>query len=241
LKREYILFGILFFLFIGAYSGIFFLARYILPVLPFLCIMSAASIVMLFAYKKVYFAVAMIVIASFVTTLHGHGDGYGSSETDMQYMDIVTTHKEACKYVELNFTDKRVLTNQPLSTNLRAPFLGYVSRPLMATEDPEEGYDLVMYSRQSVTAQVLENVIARDGVILLKRFERNGKAVEIYANEQKYSNIAASNMLDLFDKFNVDKDTVATKMKDGVLFDSKTNDPRILLPSNLDGKNKRKK
>jgi hypothetical protein len=53
-------------------------------------------------------------------------------------------------------------------------------------------------------------------------------------NKQKMSTIV-TNLLDLYKKFEADKDTTITKIKDGILFDCKSDDPRILLPYSFSG------
>lgn len=45
-------------------------------------------------------------------------------------------------------------------------------------------------------------------------------------------------LLPLYQKFDVDQDTTVVKRKNGIMYKSKTDDPRIILPYKLDGKDK---
>jgi hypothetical protein len=187
-KKQYLLFMIVIIFFVAAFTGIFFLPRYIIPILPYFYIMSASSIVMLFAYKKIYILVTIITMITFIGILHGHDDWSGSHENDMQYTDVVLTHKDACNYIEDNFPSKRVLTSWPLTTELREPFLGYVKNAVVAIENINEKYDIVVYSKQSNSEQYKIEKIVKDNIktkemILINAFARNGKLVEIYMHQ----------------------------------------------------------
>ena len=186
--KEYLLFIIVIIFFAAAFSGIFFLTRYIIPIMPYFYIMSASSIVMLFAYKRMYMLVAMITMIFFITILHGHDDWGGSHENDMQYTDIVLTHRDACNYIENNFPSKKVLTSWPLTFELKEPFLGYVKNSVVATDNINEKYDIVVYSKQSNSEQykiekILKEKIKTKEMILINAFARNGKLVEIYMHQ----------------------------------------------------------
>lgn len=194
LRKEYILFGLLFLFFIGAFSFIYFLPRYILPILPYFCIMSASAIFSLFSYKKIYVIITFLLAATFIYRAYGCGTGYGNYEEDMQYADVVLTHEAACAFIEANFPDKRILAPWPLVTDLQQPFLGYVKHPLRAISNPNERYDVLVYTRQSdmYSAKVLENIILNNIVnngplLLYRRFVRNGKSVEIYTTRSRGS------------------------------------------------------
>jgi hypothetical protein len=184
-KKEYLLFLMIIVLFVAMFAGIFFLTRYIIPTLPYFCIMSASAIVMLFSYKRIYILVAIITMISFIAILHGHDEWGGSHENDMQYTDIVLTHKDACNYIENKYSSKKVLTSWPLYPALSDPFLGYVKITISATENIDEEFDIVVYSKQSNSGQYkiekyLKDKIINKKMILIKSFARNGKLVEIY-------------------------------------------------------------
>jgi Dolichyl-phosphate-mannose-protein mannosyltransferase len=194
IRKEYVLFGSLFFFFIGTYSCIYFLPRYILPILPYFFIMSAAAIFSLFSYKKIFVVMVLSIMAISINRTYGYSTGYGNYEEDMQYADVVLTHKAACAFVEANFPDEKILASWPLVADLQYPFLGYVKHPLKATSNPNEGYDVLVYTRQSdmYSAKALENIILNSIVnkgplVLEKKFVRNGKSVEIYTKRARAS------------------------------------------------------
>jgi hypothetical protein len=187
-KKEYLLFIIVIVFFVAAFTGIFFLTRYIIPILPYFYLMSASSIVMLFAYKRIYILVTIIIMVLFIVILYGHDDWGGSHENDMQYTDIVLTHKDACDYIENNYPLKKVLTSWPLTAELREPFLGYVQKSIVSTDNINEQFDILVYSKQSNSEQykiqkLLKEKIKKKKITFINAFARNGKVVEIYIHQ----------------------------------------------------------
>jgi hypothetical protein len=65
--------------------------------------------------------------------------------------------------------------------------------------------------------------------------ERN--TIEMFGKRRGQSNIVI-NLLELTEKFAVDKETTMSKVKKGILFDSKSADPQILLPFSFCGRSK---
>jgi len=63
------------------------------------------------------------------------------------------------------------------------------------------------------------------------------RTVEMFGKRREKLTIVV-NLLDLYEKFQVDEDTTMSKVKNGILFDSKSADPQILLPYSLCGRNK---
>ena len=145
--KEFALFLLIGLFFVGTYSFVYFLPRYILPALPYFCIFGAYAIVLLFRNTKIQLLLVAMIVALFIRQFHGAGSCCGSFETDMQYVDIVTTHKAACKYVEETYPQKTVLALWPLSSALREPYLGYVDKPVKIAS-LDEKYDIVLYTPQ---------------------------------------------------------------------------------------------
>ena len=181
-KKEYVLFATMIIFFIAAYTLIFFLYRYLMPVLPYYFIMGAAAIVSLFSYRKLYYPVTLSVLICFMLQMHGHDEWGGSNEKDMQYRDVVLTHKDAGAYIERNFSDRRVLTVWPFTNTLTEPYLGYVTKSISVTENPKDNFDILVYTQQAdkASADALGKVISDQRLRLQKVFYRNGKLTEIY-------------------------------------------------------------
>ena len=184
-KKEILLFLIIFAFFVSAYSYIYYLARYIMPIYPFFFIIAAASIYHVFKFNEAYVVVTCITCILFVKNIYGSGSGLGSNETDMQYKDVVLSHSDAMEYVEKHLNRKTVLTNFPLQAGLTKPHLGYVNRPISTTNSPSAHYDVVMYSPQSdlKSSIILSKLISSEHLILIKGFYRNGKSTEIFGRE----------------------------------------------------------
>jgi 4-amino-4-deoxy-L-arabinose transferase-like glycosyltransferase len=177
-KEEFNLFLLISLFFVGTYSFIYCTARYVLPVFPYYCILCAYAIALLFNNVKRQLMVNTAIIVLFIIMTYGAGTGsHGGYDEDMQYVDVVLNHKDACNYVEKAFPGKAVLAEWPLNEALRFPFLGYVSKPLRVVT-VKEPYDVVVYTRQGHPDN--EKLRTLKKLRLDRVFERNGKHVEIY-------------------------------------------------------------
>ena len=184
-KKEFTLFVMIILFYVLAFSVIFFMTRYILPLLPYLCVMAAGAVVALVKSKKLQWLVASLVLTAFCLEMYGHDKGYGNFDDNMQYLDMVSIHREACNYVRAEFPDKRVLTLWPVSQALSEPHLGYVDKPVTVVP-AESDFDLVIYVNHGNSNCAgcdsigLAKVIAQEGLILHRRIEKNGKWLEVY-------------------------------------------------------------
>jgi hypothetical protein len=150
-----------------------------LPVLPYLSLLAAFAVVRIFSSQWLRGVVVAGYLLSFVLTVTGQKTGY-DYENDMQYMEVVSTHLAACRFVEKNFQGKKIMADWPLSTQLQYPYLGYVSKPLSVVS-PEEYCDILILSPQSANRGSVARKIAQDrNMSFIKKFEINDKFVEIY-------------------------------------------------------------
>lgn len=237
-KKGYLLFSIISLFFIATYTGIFFLPRYIMPILPYFFIAGVASTQTIFSFKSYHILVLAVVLFMSVRILHGNGANGGSNETDMQYEDVVTIHKAACNYLKSNYPHAIILTNWPFTSSLLNPQLGYVTNSIKTTTSPKR-YDVLLYSPQSdhFSSQTLEGIIAQDRLRLLKKFEQGGKSVYIYSNRPlSYGN--AVEVITNLKGTEADPNSSMIRGGNGWVIESKSDDPRLILPYSLDNKPK---
>jgi len=132
------------------------LQRHILPVLPLLMIYCATAI----TRHKYKWVITIIFAVLFASSWHAN-PGYACGcelETDMSYVDMLHSHKEAALFLE-NQTGT-IMTAWPMVQELTNPVLGYVDFPLDAVSPynpyfegldwsaPGE-YDLIYVSHES--------------------------------------------------------------------------------------------
>jgi 4-amino-4-deoxy-L-arabinose transferase-like glycosyltransferase len=188
-RREFIPFLLIIAGFWSAFSLVFYLPRYTLVTLPYLCLISAWSmgrIVRGSVPKQIL--LAALVVAGSVGTYHGYSTSKGSYEESMQYLDVVHVYREACQYIEANFVNKTVLASNPAVAYLQHPYLGYVDHPAYQVVWPSSAsvpsnreYDVAVYSVQGDERQTLIlKYVKEKNYVLLQRFARGGKAVELY-------------------------------------------------------------
>ena len=178
--KPYYLFLLVLIFYLGAFTLVFFLPRYILAVLPYLCLAGARSITSLARDLKLQGALAVLVLGGFSSSLYGHRPGYGGHDSDMQYLDVVAVNRQVCQYVEENFPDQSILAPWPVGKLLQSPQRGYVKKPLTVVSMSDE-YDLAIYwPSPHEVAQKLQEKIKAGYLVFHKRFEKNGKYLEIY-------------------------------------------------------------
>ncbi|HEX8814914.1 MAG TPA: glycosyltransferase family 39 protein [Terriglobales bacterium] len=103
------------------------LARYMLPVVPLVIVLSIAE---LWRRMRVWVLVLAAVVAAFAAALFINPSYGFSFEDNFAYRDYIVLHQSAEEYIAAQYPQKRVLTAWPASEELTQPFLGYVSQPV---------------------------------------------------------------------------------------------------------------
>ncbi len=103
------------------------LARYMLPVVPLVIIVSVSTI---WRRVRAWGWIIMLVAVGFVAALFINPPYGFSMEDNLAYRDYIVLHDRAEQFLESRYPQDRVLTAWPASDELTRPYLGYVSRPL---------------------------------------------------------------------------------------------------------------
>jgi len=178
--KSYTLFLIIFLLFLGAFSFIYFGERYVLAFFPYFCITAAGAIVALIPTLKMQWIVAAFIIVAFCSQFYNHDKGYGNFDSDMQYTDVIAINQKVCAYIEDHFPDSTILAAWPISNQLRQPYCGYVRQPLLVVNSDKK-IDVIVYAPgTNAKSRKLKGLIEQQDFMLHKRFEKNGKVIEMY-------------------------------------------------------------
>lgn len=186
-KKEYLLFAMIFFSFVIPFTFVFYLERYLLPVLPYLCVTAAAAIAALIESRVALGCVVAVIVLAKTTTYYGDRRMCGSHENNMEYSDVVAVYKEACVYIEEHLPEAKVVTTWPLNRALGDPGFAYVKKSvdagIFSQDKPVTGYDVILYSEQSdcAGARALSEYIGEVRPRLVKEFHKNGKSVKLFA------------------------------------------------------------
>ncbi|MGA9392206.1 MAG: glycosyltransferase [Candidatus Sulfotelmatobacter sp.] len=110
------------------------LARYMLPAIPLIIILSVSTL-----WRRLRFwrtAVAFVVLAFVVAWFWNPPYGF-SPEDNLAYRDYIVLHEDAESSLEARYPMAHVLTAWPASDELTRPWLGYITRPMrvMRIED----------------------------------------------------------------------------------------------------------
>jgi 4-amino-4-deoxy-L-arabinose transferase-like glycosyltransferase len=133
------------------------LERYLLPVLPFVYIAFAQALWTYTARWRIASTLALgaaLVIANFVNPPYPF-----PWENNLAFTDFVNLHAEAAHYLESHYPDKTVATMFPLSSALRRPEFGYVSRPVRVREVYDyRASNIAPLARENIDVVVLYSV-----------------------------------------------------------------------------------
>jgi Dolichyl-phosphate-mannose-protein mannosyltransferase len=103
------------------------LARYLLPVVPLVIVISVST---LWRRVRLWRAVITIVAVAFVAGWFINPPYGFSPEDNLAYRDYIRLHQHAETLLEARYPMARVLTAWPGSEELAHPYLGYVTRPM---------------------------------------------------------------------------------------------------------------
>jgi len=130
------------------------LARYMLPAVPLIIILSVSTLWRRVAYWPA--AVAFIGLAFVLAWFWNPPYGF-SLEDNLAYRDYIVLHEDGESFLEARYPMARVLTAWPASDEVTRPWLGYATRPLsvlriedfsleeiLSAADVRESYDVAL-------------------------------------------------------------------------------------------------
>jgi Dolichyl-phosphate-mannose-protein mannosyltransferase len=103
------------------------LARYMLPAVPLVIILSVSTLWRRLSYWRV--AVAFVALAFVAGWFWNPFYGF-SSEDNLAYRDYIVLHQDGELFLEARYPMARVLTAWPASDEITRPWLGYITRPM---------------------------------------------------------------------------------------------------------------
>jgi 4-amino-4-deoxy-L-arabinose transferase-like glycosyltransferase len=168
-----------------AFSVLYYLPRYLLPVLPLFYILAAASILDLARRPGLQLAAAGVALGMMIWSLTSQPLRV-NGETSFRYLDIVAMHKAVIDALARDRPDARVLTTWPHTGELTWPLFGYVREPIHAqhfrAESDLREADVILVSQPANGPEVALRELARRGAWrLIVRQEKESAWVELYA------------------------------------------------------------
>jgi len=110
-----------------AFVGGAVLARYLLPAVPLVIVVSVST---LWRRVRHWKGVLAIVVFAFLMALFVNPPYGFSIEDNLAYRDYIRLHENAEKFLVARYPTARVLTAWPASDELSRPYLGYANRPM---------------------------------------------------------------------------------------------------------------
>jgi hypothetical protein len=160
-----------------------FSARWLIPFYPFFYFLGVLSLVRFIDENKLLLPKVVFYLTVLFSLMRYDVNGWALDSVvyNNEYIDAVKISQDAARYVELNFSDKRILTSWPFMAVLRYPALGYVKKPLRVV-NVKEKFDIFVYDKQALKdeGQPEEEIFLKNHLVLLKRFERNAMVIEIF-------------------------------------------------------------
>jgi len=178
--KPYILFILIGGCFVGTFAIVYFLRRYTLAVLPYYCLAGSAAVTGLIRHRLGRALLAGGILALFGTKFYGNHEGYSAYDLDLQYLDMISINRQACRYVEEYFSERRLATCWPMNKMLTEPHIGYVTTS-MNVVPRDQDFDVMIYpENNNMSYDLLNPLIERESHGFHKRFARNGKSIAIY-------------------------------------------------------------
>ncbi len=189
-RKELLLFLFVFLLATLPFSYFMLLPRYLLPILPYLCITAAWSVFELVRSEKLNMAFSAAIASLYIVSLSG-STSYGSNEWNMKYVQIVRMQKSMSEYVETRFPKSTILASFPFEATLSRPDLGYVSKPVHAVgfknRMTQNCCELIIFSYESIAQPPLKlmQFVNQDKMALIKRMTAENMISELYGTSLK--------------------------------------------------------
>jgi hypothetical protein len=138
-----------------SFVGLYFLPRYLMPVLPFFYLVGGWAVTRLAARTRhttvVIAAVAIASASSLLLTPFA-----SNGEVDLHYLDVVRAHRAIASTIASAYGGARVLTAWPHTSELTQPHLGWVAAPLPVVSLPPR---LAAAQRGAVIASLAPDLI----------------------------------------------------------------------------------
>jgi hypothetical protein len=103
------------------------LARYMLPAVPLIILVSVSTLWRRLRYWRV--AIACVALAFVAGWFWNPPYGF-SPEDNLAYRDYIVLHQDGERFLEARYPMARVLTAWPASDEITRPWLGYTTRPM---------------------------------------------------------------------------------------------------------------
>jgi len=117
------------------------LARYMLPAVPLVIILSVSTLWRRLRSWRV--AIACIALAFVAAWIWNPPYGF-SPEDNLAYRDYVELHEDSERFLEARYPMARVLTAWPASNEVSHPWLGYITRPMRVVRVEDFSLDEIL-------------------------------------------------------------------------------------------------
>ena len=119
------------------------LARYMLPAVPLMIIVSVST---LWRRVECWQAVVAFVVLAFVAAWFWNPPYGFSPEDNLAYRDYIVLHENSEQFLEARYPMARVLTAWPASDEFTRPWLGYITRPMSIVRIEDFSLDEILSS-----------------------------------------------------------------------------------------------
>ena len=119
------------------------LARYMLPAVPLIILVSVSTL-----WRRVEWwpaAIAFVVLAFVAAWFWNPPYGF-SPEDNLAYRDYIVLHENSEQFLDARYPMARVLTAWPASDELTRPWLGYITRPMSIVRIEDFSLDEILSS-----------------------------------------------------------------------------------------------
>jgi hypothetical protein len=117
------------------------LARYMLPAVPLIIIVSVSTLWRRLTHWRI--AIACVALAFVAGWFWNPPYGF-SPEDNLAYRDYIVLHEDGERFLEARYPMARVLTAWPASDEITRPWLGYITRPMQVVRIEDFSLDEIL-------------------------------------------------------------------------------------------------
>ncbi len=181
-RREVALLVLLILPFWAAFSVLFFLPRYLLPAMPYLCIAAGLALAALGRRfgRGVPVAALAAVAMLFARDLPGNRDEPSNYEFNLGYVEVVNSQRALASWIEANHPDATISVAWPLNMNLELPALGYVTRRMSVVGPTEDAQLLGLSAPGDPRHSKLRDRIREEQRKIVRSFGEGNRVAEVF-------------------------------------------------------------
>ena len=185
-RPELLLFGLILVMSGYSFSAMYYLPRYLLPILPFFYLLAAAALLELIGPSR-WKPVGALALLGFMIWSLGAQPLHGNAEVNLRYREFVLLSREVARQLAAEAPNRPIVTHWPHNGELGIAFYGYVPRPLRVERFvpdqrlPADAVVLLGTTAGGGAMRELREAARREGWTVERTLNRRGVEMQVWS------------------------------------------------------------